>query len=236
MRSICKWLSMGLFFICLIFSNQFIFAQSLQDLKLDIYSKLLNPHCYMPLNECDCPEAKEMKSYIDALLENRVSKDEIFYRVAKKFSLNVIVDLQLKAEIEKRLISEAGEKRPQLVLESSSFNFGKVSKKQGTKVKVFKLYNKGNSDLIITNIRVSCSCVTASLKVDKNKSPYFGIAGAGPGWQVAIKPGSSGELEVVADLAHPSMGIGRQMRDIFVASNDSVYPEVSLRVEAEVTD
>ncbi len=126
---------------------------------------------------------------------------------------------------------------PQLVLESSYFNFGKVSKREGNKTKIFKLYNKGNARLIITNIRVSCSCVTASLKVGKNKSPYFGIAGASPlGWQAVIEPGTSGELEVVADLAHPSMGIGRVIRDIFVASNDPAYPEIAIRIEVEVTD
>ncbi|MFA5144699.1 MAG: DUF1573 domain-containing protein [Candidatus Omnitrophota bacterium] len=128
------------------------------------------------------------------------------------------------------------EKRPQVVLEPGSFNFGKVSKSEGSKTKVFKLYNKGNADLIITNIRVSCSCVTASLKAGRNRSPYFGIAGANPGWQAVIKPQASGELEVVADLVHPSMGTGRVIRDIFVASNDPAYPEIALRTELDIID
>jgi len=125
---------------------------------------------------------------------------------------------------------------PQINLESGYFNFGKASKAEGNKVKTFKLYNKGNARLIITNIRVSCSCITASLKVGRNRSTYFGIAGASPGWQAVIEPGASGELEVALDLADPSMGAGKQVRDIFVASNDPVYPEVSIRVEVEVTD
>lgn len=220
----------------LLFLSFFFINHAFSDVKTDIYSKLKCCPCKTSFDKCVCGEAKEMKAYIDALLESGVAKDEVFYKLAKKFSLNVIVDREINADVEKKLISEAGEKRPQLVLESSSFNFGKVSKRQGKVTKIFKLYNKGNSRLVITNIRVSCSCVTASLKVGINKSPYFGIAGAGPGWQVVIEPDSSGELEVVADLAHPSMGIGRQIRDIFVASNDPVYPETSIRIEVDVTD
>ena len=226
-----KWKTFTLLFIFLLFVGY-----AFGDVKSDIYSKLKCCPCKVSFDKCVCAEAKEMKSYIDALLESGVSKGEIFYKVAKKFSLNVIVDQQLKRDIEKRLISEAGEKRPQLVLESSSFNFGKASKRQGKVSKVFKLYNKGTARLIITNIRVSCSCVTAALKVGANINPYFGIAGASPGWQARIGPGAGAELEVVADLAHPSMGAGRQVRDIFVASNDPVYPQVSIRVEIEVTD
>lgn len=223
-----------------IFALTFIFVffagYAFSDVKTDIYSKLKCCPCKVSFDKCVCDEAKAMKSYIDALLESGLSQDEIFYKVAKKFSLNAIADQQLKRDIEKRLISEAGEKRPQIILESGYFNFGKVGKIQGRITKIFKLYNKGNSDLIVTNIRVSCSCITASLKVGADMSPYFAIAGAGPGWKMKIEPGGSGELEVALDLAHPSMGIGRQIRDIFIASNDAVYPEVSLRVEVEVTD
>lgn len=221
-----------------ILSFLFIFfvSYAFSDVKTDIYSKLKCCPCKVSFDKCACGEAKEIKSYVDALLESGIPEKEIFYRVAKKFSLNVILDQQIKADVEKRLISEAGQNRPQIILESSYFNFGKVSKRQGSKATIFKLYNKGSASLVITNIRVSCSCVTTSLKIGINKSPYFGIAGASPGWQAVIEPGGSGELEVVLDLAHPSMAIGKEIRDIFVASNDPVYPQVSLRVEAEVTD
>lgn len=175
-----------------------------------------------------------MKAYIDGLLENRASAEEIFYKIAKKFSLNTIIDKELKARIEERLIKDAGEKRPQIIAEPASLNFGKVSKKQGKVSKIFKLYNKGNVPLIITNLRVSCGCVTASLKVGKNKSPYFGVNGAGAGWQSLIAAGKPGELEVVLDLMHESMGMGKQVREVFVASNDPLYPEVTIKVELEV--
>jgi hypothetical protein len=227
-----------LFFANSIFSSQFVFAQNTDNLKLEIYSKLRDRRCTtMSLDKCDCPDAREMKAYIDALRETGVSKDEIFYKVAKKFSLDTILDKQIKAQVQERLIKEAGDKRPQIILEPSSFNFGQLSKKQGKIQKIFELYNKGTAKLIITNIKVSCSCVTASLTVGKNKSPYFGTSqGAVAGWEAIINPGASAELEVIVDLGHSAINVGKLIRDINVTSNDIINPEVTIRVEADVIE
>lgn len=226
-----------LWIVFLIFIPQIIFAKDTDDLKSEIYPKLRDKRCTeMTLDKCDCPDAREMKAYIEALIDTGVSKDEIFYKVAKKFSLNTIVDEKIKQNVEKRLIAEAGEKRPQIVLEPATFNFGKVSKKQGKISKNFKVYNKGNQDLAITNIRVSCNCTTVSLKVGRNKSPEFAIAGSPAGWREIIPPGKSGELAVALDLAHASMTIGKHARDIFIASNDPLYPQITLKVEIEVRE
>ncbi len=224
-------------FLCLLFVLPVVFAQNFDDAKLEIYSKLRDRRCEtMTIDKCDCPDAREMRAYVDALLEVGLNKEEVFYRVAKKFSLNTIMDKQIKAEVEKRLIKEAGKERPQIILEPAYFNFGRVSKKQGNIKKIFKLHNAGTVKLIITNLRVSCECVTVSLKVGKDKSPYFGVAGANPGWQLVVEPKKSGELEVVLDLSHSSVPIGKVTRDIFVAGNDPLYPESTIKVEAEVNE
>jgi len=222
--------------ICFMFFPQLTFAQNAEGVKLEIYSKLKCCSCKESFDKCACSEAKEMKAYIDALLENGMGKEDIFFRVAKKYSINTVIDPQIRQMVEQRLIREAGEKRPQIVLEAASFNFGSVSKKQGKLSKIFKVYSKGNADLVITNLRVSCSCVTASLRVGKNKSPYFGTSGAQAGWNEIIRPGDFGKLEVVLDLKHSSMGMGKQIRDVFIESNDPVYPQKSFRVEVEVKE
>jgi len=238
--------------VFLIFISQVAFAQNIDDFpakrdpatnlstereKLEIYSKLRDRRCTtMTLAECNCPDAKEMKAYIDALMEMGVGKEEIFYKVAKKFSVNTILDKQIKAQVEERLIKEAGGKIPQIILEPASFDFGRISKKQGKAERIFKLYNKGTAKLIITNIKVSCACTTVSLVVDENKSPYFGIQGAPLGWQAVIEPGESGELEVVVDLSHTSVVVGKLVRDINIMSNDILNPEATARIEAEIGD
>jgi len=205
--------------------------------KSELYSKFRDRRCTsMTIDKCDCPDAREMRAYIDALIEMGADKDEIFFKVAKKFTPNTIVDEKMKARVEARLIKETKGKRPQIILEPISLNFGEVSKKEGQIEKIFKLYNKGNDRLIITNIKVSCSCVTVSLVTGENKSPYFGIQGAPSGWQAVIEPGKSGELQVIVDLNHPSIAVGKLIRDITINSNDIINPEVSLRIEGEVTN
>ncbi len=213
-----------------------VFAQDVDALRLEIHSKLRDKRCNMPLSECNCPEAKEMKGYIDALLETGTPKEEIYYKAAKKFSLKTILDENLKKELEKRLAGEAGESRPQLVLESNSFNFGEVKKSQGKVSTIFKLRNKGNADLTVTNLRASCVCTTISLTVDKQKSPYFDNKGAPKDWKMVLKSDQAGELEVVLDLAHKAISAGDLIREVTIASNDPLYPETSVRVEAKVLD
>ena len=134
-----------LFFLAAGFICSAVFAQDVGALMAEIHSKLRDKRCNMPLSECNCPEAKEMKGYIDALLEIGTPKDEIYYKVVKRYSLAQVLDNQLKAELEKRLTQEAGSKRPQIVLETTSFNFGEVNKTQGKVRTIFKLRNKGNA-------------------------------------------------------------------------------------------
>lgn len=208
-----------------------------QDIKTEIYSKLKNPRCNMALAECNCPEAKEIKGYIAGLLDAGITKDDIFYKVAKKFSLKVISDNELKLAIENKLIQEAGENRPLIVLEPADYlDFGKVDKRQGEVRKVFKLSNKGKADLIIRNIAVSCSCVSVSLIKGNEKSPYFGVKGAPEGWQAELKPGENSDLEVVLDLNHKSVREGDLLREIMISSNDPIHPESSVTIKAQVVD
>ncbi|MFH0941215.1 MAG: DUF1573 domain-containing protein [Candidatus Omnitrophota bacterium] len=225
-------------FVFLLLFRGAVFAQAPIDLKADIYSKLKCCACDMAFGPCGCKEAIEMKAYIEALIDSGVSKDDIFYKVAKKYSLRVILDERIKAKIEKKVLKEAGGKVPRIALETASFNFGDASKKKGAIRQIFKLYNEGNSNLVITNIRVSCDCVIASLKAGDTKSPDFGVMGArDSGWQAVIKPGKSAELEVTLDLAHVSMEAGKkEVRDIFITSNDPLNSQTSLRVEVDVKE
>lgn len=222
--------------VCEVFFSQTAFAQNTTTLKSEIYSKLKCCACKVSFDKCVCPEAGEMKAYIDALIDSGIPKEEIFYKFAKKYSLNAILDEQIRGNVERRLIKEAGKKRPQIILDSTSFDFGVVSKKQGKISKIFILTNRGSSELIIKNIKTSCPCATVSLRVAKNKSPYFGTEGSPKDWQAEIKPQETGELELMVDLASSHVKPGKLIRDASVISNDPVYPETIVRVEAEVED
>jgi len=225
-----------LLFLCLVFFSQIVFAQNTDALKKDIYSKLKCCPCKEPFETCLCVEAKEMRAYIEAFLEAGLPKEEIFYKVAKKFSLKVIVDQKIASQVEKRLIKEAGKKHPQSVIEPTSFDFGKLSKKAGRISKTFTIFNKGNSALIIKSIKTSCPCVTSSLSIDKTKSPYFGAKGSPESWQAEIKPGKTAELELNIDLTSSYIKPGKVVRAVSIVSNDSLYPQLTVLVEAEVSD
>ncbi len=225
-----------LFITLLVFVRGLVFAQNIDQQKSDIYSRLKCCSCEELFSQCSCPEAKEMKAYIDGLLESGLAKEEIFYRIAKKFSLKTIIDAQTKQGVEKRLIQEAGQTRPQIVLGADYFDLGKVSKGKGKISKIFKISNKGNSALIIKNIKTTCPCASAALKVGKKKSPYFGTEGSPKDWQEEIGPGQAGELELVVDFASPHVKIGKLIREALVISNDPIYSEVMVRIEAEVIE
>ena len=236
MRVYCRIHAIILVLLILTLFSQFAFAQGLNALKSDIYSKLKCCSCEKSFEKCVCSEAKEMKAYIDALLENKVSGINIFYKVAKKYSAKVIIDESMRLLVEERLIKESKGKYSRVEFEPQFLNFGTKSRKEGRVSSAVKLYNKGNSNLIISNLRVSCGCVSVALKTGKNKSPYFGVAGVNPGWQAIIEPGNFGELEVALDLSHPSMGIGKQIRNIFVSSSDTFNPQTDLKVEIEIKE
>ncbi len=239
MRLCYKMRVMSILVFCLLAFSKIIFAQEISTSQNEIYSKLGDLNCRtIPLNKCFCPAAREMKAYIDALIEAGVSQEEIFYKVAKKFSINTILDEKVKADIEKRLAQEFGRKRPKISLEFTSFDFGKVSRKHGTLRKKIKLYNEGIEDLIITKIKAACSCTTVALTVGKNKSPYFGNKGSDPGWQMVVGPNKSAEVEFVLDLtSFAKVNIPSKLkRDIFIASNDPIYPDVHISGMAEIVE
>lgn len=221
--------------VCLLVPSKIIFAQEDTDLKLDIYSKLRDYRCNtMSLDKCDCPAAKEMKAYIEGLIETDTSKDDIFYKVAKKFSINTVLDEKIKADIEKRLSRELGEGRPQLALELNSIDLGKVSRKKVTIKKDIKVHNKGKTDLIITNIRASCSCTTAVLTVDKIKSPAFTSKGAQGGWQMVLGPDKTGHLEITLDLTKFPVNHPKISRDVYITSNDPINTNMKVSLKGEL--
>ncbi len=219
-------------FVCLVSVS---FAQSIDSMRAEIYSKLKCCPCKETFAQCVCQEAKEMKAYIDALLESGVKEGDIFYRVAKKYSLNTIINAQIRQEVENRLIQESGPQHPRIVLrDPGSFDFGRVSKGQGKITKTFRFSNQGTSPLIITNIKTYCPCASASVKLNSNKTPYFKTEGAPKNWRIEVKPKEEGEIELVVDLASPHVKPGKLIREASVFSNDPVYAELKVVVTAEV--
>jgi len=213
------------------------FAQELTELQKELYSKFTCKHFSgAPIDKAKCADSQEVTAYVDALIEMGASKDEILLKTARKYSPNIIIDYKTREEVKLKLIKEIGDKRPQISFDSESHDFGSVSKKQGKINYVFKVYNKGKEDLVIKNIKASCTCSTVALTLDKETPEYFGAQGAPLNWQKIIKPNSFANLDFVLDLADEKVHLGKITRVAFITSNDPLNKETKVQIEAEVKE
>lgn len=216
--------------LLILFFSVSVFA----DVKDEVYLKLKCCDCGKDFTTCVCPHAKEIKAYIDGLIEVGVNKEDIFMKIVKKFSLDKINDEKLRKEIEAKLMSEAGDNRPQIFIEPLNYDLGEISKGLGELVLKVKLKNKGKAPLKIKNLKVSCVCVTVQLKKGKYLSPAFGVKGAEASWEATIEPKKKAELIIVTDLNHKSIHLGPMGRTITVESNDPIQPSIKISFKAEI--
>lgn len=206
------------------------------DFKTDIYSELKCCACKKVFRTCTCSHAKEMKTYIDALLTVTSNKDEILLKVAQKYSLDVIINKDTRDEIEKKLIEQRDPNSPEIFIQPLSYNLGMVSRTIGELKFTVDIQNTGKSALTIYDLKTSCGCVTVQLEKKGSMSPAFGVKGAESGWKVDIAPGEKAKLIIVTDLYHSSVRLGNLSRYIEIKSNDPVHSLIKVEFEVEVVE
>lgn len=119
----------------------------------------------------------------------------------------------------------ADDGKARLKLETSRLDFGDVAMSDGLVKRTIKIENTGDADLKITQMFTSCMCTTVALEVGGEKGPAFGMPGHGGNapafWSATIKPGESGNLEIVFDPnAHGPDAVGPVTRNITIVSNN----------------
>ena len=102
--------------------------------------------------------------------------------------------------------SEAGQ--PKMDIPETRYNFGRVFERKQY-IHEFALYNHGDAELIINNVRPGCGCTVAN-------------------YDKTIMPGRQGKIEFVLD--------GERVHDQFnktatVSTNDPVHPIMTIAVE-----
>jgi hypothetical protein len=104
---------------------------------------------------------------------------------------------------------------PKIEFKSDTIDYGTTNKQEDNGVRVFEFTNTGNADLVITDVKTTCSCTVPS-KPDK-----------------PIKPGASGKIEVKYD-----MHTGPFRKTITVQSNAVNVPDgvVALKLKGEVVE
>lgn len=104
--------------------------------------------------------------------------------------------------------------------DSKSFDWGEIKLNSGDAKKTFVLKNVGSEVLKLTNVKTSCTCTTAQVEIEGNKSPLFGMHDLSS-WVGEVPVGKSATLEVVFDPAfHGPNGTGPVTRYISVDTND----------------
>lgn len=210
--------------------TQYTFA----DVKTEVYSKLKCCNCKKEFTPCVCAHAKEMKDFIDALLINGLNKDEVLLKVAQKYSLDVIINKEMRDKIEKKLIETRDPNSPEIFIQPLSYDLGKISKTSGELKLAVDVQNKGKSTLTINDLKTSCSCVTVKIEKKDSVSPAFGVKGTASGWKVDLAPGEKAKLIIVTDLNHPAVRLGHMLRTVEIKSDDPVHSLIKVEFEVEI--
>lgn len=115
-------------------------------------------------------------------------------------------------------------------------DWGEIKLKGGDVKKIFVIKNAGTGPLKLANIKTSCMCTTARVKIGGEKSPYFGMH-SNSSWVGQVLPGGEAKLEVIFDPAyHGPSGIGPIEREVTVETNDPNNRIITFNLSANVVN
>jgi hypothetical protein len=168
-----------------------------------------------------------MRSYISSLANAGYSKDTVITEAVKKFGVPNLINTSLKKEYGLMFLNKTLDNVPQMVIKPSEIDLGKVNESSWAVIITdFKLLNNGTADLIIYDLKTSCSCLTASfIREDKygQESVRVGRFSTSNGWNYIIAPGEEVTLRTYYDAKLTDWQEGHVERIITVTSNDPVY-------------
>lgn len=213
---------------------------SLTDLSIktvsaeEIYPMFLCPCCGKSIGVECCGMAIERKKYVDSLIKEGGSKDEVILAYVKKYGFDSFIDKDRQEEYKEELIKTAPANRPIISLNPTYYDFGQIEASQGDVSTTFSVENDGKSDLIITGMETSCGCTTARLVIDNQRSPVFSMHNNPQNWQVSLKPNQQATLEVFFDPNFHKGAEGSITRTIKIFSNDPIESGLKVEIEGEI--
>lgn len=120
------------------------------------------------------------------------------------------------------------------VLGATSADWGRIPMNGGLVSKEFIIKNTGTDPLKLFNIKTSCHCTKATVTIDGNESPEFGMSSVSS-WVGEVKPGSQAKLKVIFDpLYHGINGLGPISRYVNVETNDKSNSKLTFTVTGTV--
>lgn len=214
-----------------------------EDMKVQIYQNVTGGCSQrQPLTVEHCYQAQMVKATIDVLIDKGLSQDDIYYKIAQRYSASFILNDEIRETIKKRASDESQILKPRIVLENFNYHLGTVSRTPppapprkitwkdrhsriaetpAPRAQVagkITIWNKGKAPLSIESLQPSQGCVSARFNGPAN-----------------LSIGESTTLELIVDLEHPSVKVGPFHETLTITSNDPDNPTVVLTIDAEVT-
>lgn len=119
------------------------------------------------------------------------------------------------------------------VLETS-FAWGEIAYEGPKATKTFKIKNSGAETLKLSNVKTSCTCTSAQIVIDNQKSPLFSMHGTS-NWIGEVPVGKEAELMVIFDQQfHGPSGVGPIERIISVETNDAQNSKLEFNLKGNV--
>lgn len=130
--------------------------------------------------------------------------------------------------------SIVGNANAQVYTEHGFYEWGEINIKGGNVAHEFTIENRGTEALELTNIRTSCMCTTAQIKIEGDASPYFGMHSTSS-WLGKVPPGENATLSVIFDpIFHGPDAIGPIERFIAIETNDTSQPTLEFKLTGNV--
>lgn len=163
------------------------------------------------------------------------NKSTIVFLISLAIIVTGVVIYGIAVE-DKNSDTSAGSSEAEMKITPTSYDFGKVSQKEGVAETSFTIENIGSSDLVIDNMVSSCGCTSAAMIVDGEEGPRFSMHNNPKNWSVTIASGDTAELKVYYDPDVHKDFRGRATREITLFSNDKNNPEKKARISINQVD
>jgi len=109
------------------------------------------------------------------------------------------------------------------------FDFGMISMREGIVDQTYSLKNGSDQPRTLQKIQTSCMCTVAEIA-----GQSYGMHGSGQAG-IVIQPGERADMVIRFDPnAHGPDATGPVTREIYLASDDTAYPQTKIRFKGNV--
>lgn len=122
----------------------------------------------------------------------------------------------------------------QVATQERAYDWGTIDMDDGMATKQFEITNSGTEPLQLYNVTTSCTCTTAQLISEGQRSPLYSMHTKSK-YVHELAPGETAQLEVVFNPAfHGPSGVGAITRQVTVETNNPQEPALNFVVSADV--